>query len=222
MVTNINIGVYVIGYAVNCLFNIGFSRLFPGIDVLTTTLPMNFWLPFWREYMMSLGSGTCAKEDIVPRINQAKPGSALFLAIGSAEEFLHMKSGTMRLVVKKRKGFIKIALQTGSNLIPMIGFGENESAYVSEHPIFNPIHSVFYFFFKSSAPIFFGGNYGLPSKNPLITVVGTPIKVAKVENPTNEDIDKLQEHYTQCLLKLYDDYKDTHHRYRTEDMKIVC
>ena len=32
----------------------------------------------------------------------------------------------MELTLKDRKGFVKVAVQTGASLVPSIGFGENE------------------------------------------------------------------------------------------------
>jgi hypothetical protein len=55
-----------------------------------------------------------------------KPNTALLIAIGGAEEFKYMEEHTIDLVIQKRKGFAKLALQTGADLVPIIGFGENE------------------------------------------------------------------------------------------------
>ena len=40
-------------------------------------------------------------------------GNALALIVGGANEALEAKEGNYRLVMKKRKGFVKIALQHG-------------------------------------------------------------------------------------------------------------
>ena len=40
-----------------------------------------------------------------------------------------MKPGTLDLVLKNRKGFVKIAIQTGASLVPVISFGENEASF---------------------------------------------------------------------------------------------
>ena len=42
-----------------------------------------------------------------------KPGRAVALAVGGAEESLLSRPHTLDLVVKKRQGFIRVALQTG-------------------------------------------------------------------------------------------------------------
>ena len=43
-----------------------------------------------------------------------KPGRAVALAVGGAEESLLSRPHTLDLVLKKRQGFIRIALQTGT------------------------------------------------------------------------------------------------------------
>lgn len=48
------------------------------------------------------------------------------LAIGGATESLYASPGTMDLVLHRRKGFVRVALQTGASLVPVINFGENE------------------------------------------------------------------------------------------------
>lgn len=53
------------------------------------------------------------------------PGSAITIVVGGAEESLHARPGVLELVLKKRHGFIHMAIETGSLLVPMLSFGEN-------------------------------------------------------------------------------------------------
>lgn len=56
------------------------------------------------------------------------------LNIGGAEEALEARPGHNVLTLRHRKGFIKVALQTGAQLVPMYSFGENNLFYqVSAH-----------------------------------------------------------------------------------------
>ena len=48
------------------------------------------------------------------------------IAIGGATESLYSAPGTMDLVLRRRTGFVRVALQTGASLVPVINFGENE------------------------------------------------------------------------------------------------
>ena len=53
-------------------------------------------------------------------------GQSIMLAIGGATESLYAGPGTMDLVLCRRKGFVRVALQTGASLVPVINFGENK------------------------------------------------------------------------------------------------
>jgi hypothetical protein len=50
-------------------------------------------------------------------------GSAVMIVVGGAAESLCASSGNYTLTLKHRKGFVKIALKTGSSLVPVFSFG---------------------------------------------------------------------------------------------------
>jgi 2-acylglycerol O-acyltransferase 2 len=229
-------GVYAFALFSNIVFSHHFSRLFPSLDLLMTTLPANFWFPFWRDYALALGTGTCTSSSIEYRLKNGDVGSTIVIALGGAEEFKHLNNGTMDLILKKRKGFAKIALKTGTSLLPVLGFGENEIYSRLTHPAFDLVHKGFHMVFKSAAPLFIGKYATLfPLRHPLITVgmfsisfltivilVGKPIYVDKViANPTEEQIQDLHQKYLDGLQQLYDDYKDIFHTYRKQEMRFV-
>ena len=63
------------------------------------------------------------------------------------------------------------------------------------------------------APVFFNGrgifqyNYGiLPRRQNVTVVVGKPIEVTKVTDPTRDEIAHLHEKYVKALTDLYDEY----------------
>lgn len=68
--------------------------------------------------------------------------------------------------------------------------------------------------FGISYPIFHGRGFFqltfgyLPFRKPIDTVVGAPIPVEKVENPTKEQIDELHTIYCQKLTELFDEHKE--------------
>ena len=50
-------------------------------------------------------------------------------------------------------------------------------------------------------------NYGIvPHRRALTVVIGTPIRVNKIENPTSQDIEDMHAKYVTSLKQLYDTY----------------
>jgi 2-acylglycerol O-acyltransferase 2 len=164
-------GVYSMGLFSNVVFSTNFLHLFPGIETLTCTLPANFWFPVWREIALAMGCASCEAKSLKYRIENGQPGTAMVIVIGGAEEFLYMQEGTMDLVLLKRKGFAKLALTTGSDLVPILGFGENEIFHQVTHPFFQPLHQLFQYAIKCSAPLFVGQKWLIfPNPQKLVTV----------------------------------------------------
>lgn len=54
------------------------------------------------------------------------PGSTLTIVVGGAAESLSAHPGTADLVLRRRLGFIKLAIREGADLVPVFSFGEND------------------------------------------------------------------------------------------------
>jgi hypothetical protein len=65
--------------------------------------------------------------DVVPTIfyySQPK-GTAAVLVVGGARECIYRDKNEVKLILNSRKGFIKLALRYGRDLVPTFSFGEN-------------------------------------------------------------------------------------------------
>lgn len=103
-----------------------FDKFFPNHMPFPLTLTLNFYIPFFREFCLSLGACSASAESIRHILSRPGGGNVAVLSVGGAAEAYYCKPGEYKLVLKKRKGFVKIALQTGSPLVPVISFGETD------------------------------------------------------------------------------------------------
>jgi len=128
-----------------------------------------------------------------------------FHEISLFEKYKHI------VYIKNKKGFVKMALVNGYNLIPVYCFGEERlysginlfprklSLYLSNRGI------------PTSFPI---GKFGIPFfadyNEKLKTVVGKPVKLPQIENPSQQDIDYYHEIYCSSLKDLFNKYREDH------------
>eukprot|EP00586_Coscinodiscus_wailesii_P011563 CAMPEP_0172508928 /NCGR_PEP_ID=MMETSP1066-20121228/216110_1 /TAXON_ID=671091 /ORGANISM="Coscinodiscus wailesii, Strain CCMP2513" /LENGTH=338 /DNA_ID=CAMNT_0013287161 /DNA_START=206 /DNA_END=1222 /DNA_ORIENTATION=- len=93
--------------------------------------------------------------------------------------------------LKTRKGFIKLALETGASVVPSFGFNTDGcyGYWIPRGKVVNKIARSLGFL-----PMVFWGRFGIPFGIPkpkkIHVVVGEVIKIPKVENVTNELVDK--------------------------------
>jgi hypothetical protein len=57
----------------------------------------------------------------------------LTIVVGGAAESLSAHPGTADLTLKRRKGFIKLAIRQGADLVPVFSFGENDVSRTTLH-----------------------------------------------------------------------------------------
>uniref|UniRef100_A0A0K0DH36 Acyltransferase n=1 Tax=Angiostrongylus cantonensis TaxID=6313 RepID=A0A0K0DH36_ANGCA len=193
----------------------GILEKFPNIVFHLCTLVGQFYTPLRREWGLLHGMIDCSRDSLT-YILSGKQGKACVLVIGGAEEALDAHPGHHILTLHRRKGFIKLALETGANLVPCYSFGENEIFKQADNPkgsMIRMIQTTVKNLFGFSPPFFYGqgifvNNFGLlPYRKPINTVLGAPIKVSKTENPTQEQIDELHNLYVENLRKLFEENK---------------
>ncbi|XQJ27633.1 diacylglycerol acyltransferase, putative [Leishmania guyanensis] len=191
------------------------SKMLNGITIHLQTLGINLYIPLWRQLAIWAGCGD-ASASCIRKTLRSGPGQSIMLVVGGAEESLMAKPNRNDLLLFKRKGFIKIALQEGTPLVPVYGFGENNVYGVpvlADEPWMRYLMDLFKHFVGFAIPLvcgrgFFNFNYGpLPHRRPIVVVVGEPLVVPHIPNPTKEDLEAWQGKYIECLRKLYNDHR---------------
>lgn len=214
---------------------LGFSQLFPGITNTLLTLDTNFRFPLYREYVLALGIMSVSRiscENILSRggSNGEGMGRAVTIVIGGASESLDARPYSLRLVLKRRKGFIRLAIRTGADLVPVLAFGENDlydQIQSEAHPLIHKVQMAVKRMVGFTVPLFhargvFNYDIGLmPYRRPLNIVVGRPIKVVQNPKPEEAYVDEIHAAYIADLERIWEEWKDVFAKDRTGELEIV-
>ncbi|XP_063564365.1 2-acylglycerol O-acyltransferase 3 isoform X4 [Gorilla gorilla gorilla] len=91
----------------------GFSQLFPGLRPWLAVLAGLFYLPVYRDYIMSFGLCPVSRRSLDFILSQPQLGQAVVIMVGGAHEALYSVPGEHCLKLQKRKGFVRLALRHG-------------------------------------------------------------------------------------------------------------
>lgn len=157
-------------------------------------------------------------------------GRAITIVVGGARESLDALPYSLRLVLKRRKGFVKMAIRTGADLVPVLAFGENDlydQFQADEHPRIHRFQLLVKKILGFTIPLFhargvFNYDVGMmPYRRPLNVVVGRPIRVSQSSKPDPGVIDRVHEEYVTELERLWDTWKDDFAPNRQEELQIL-
>nr|CAG8597571.1 13567_t:CDS:2 [Entrophospora candida] len=110
-----------------------YSKHFPGITCRLLTLSGNFNMPLYREYLMAQGVASVSRQSC-ENILKKGPGHSVMIVIGGAGESLSARPGVYELILKKRLGFVRLAIRCGACLVPVFSFGENDIWEQADNP----------------------------------------------------------------------------------------
>ncbi|KAI9912614.1 hypothetical protein PsorP6_006390 [Peronosclerospora sorghi] len=193
-------GVLSNGFAINGAHHMTFERA----DCRWLVAESFFWFPIVREVLNWMDFSTVAKatfQRVMPT------GQNIGLIPGGFEEATLYRRGKHRVYIKKRYGFIKLALQYGYKVHPVYTFGE-EYAYHTFPSLLRLRLKLNEF--KVPGVVFFGRLHCCYLPRPdvdLITVVGKPLRLPYIENPTRDEVRKYHKVYVKALQLLFDRYK---------------
>ncbi|CAM9117060.1 unnamed protein product, partial [Ectocarpus fasciculatus] len=177
------------------------SKIYTGErrDLVASVL---FMIPGLREMLLFLG---CVDAGSKTAKHNLSKGYSLFIYIGGEKEQLMTEVGEHHVYLKSRKGFVKLALSSGSALVPMYAFGEND-CYTISH-LWKGVRIWLQEKFQLGIPIFYG-RWGtlLPYPVKIAVEIGKPIPVQKVEDKdiTPKMIDDLHAKFEAEMIRLFD------------------
>ncbi len=139
-------------------------------------------------------------------------GTVAVLVVGGARETLNApRQEEVKLILKERKGFVKMALRNGTAIVPTFSFGETGIYNYVPNPPGSRMRRFQDWFQKHFLfpPAMFNGrglfqySFGLmPHRRPINVVVGAPIEVAeRIAEPTAEDVERLHAEYVDALTR---------------------
>ncbi|CAG5119165.1 unnamed protein product [Candidula unifasciata] len=193
-----------------------FSAKFAGIKPYLTVLSGQFMFPVFRDYFILSGSIEVSRPSVEWVLTKEGTGNAVCIMIGGALEALEARPGSFTLKIKSRKGFCKLALRHGAGIVPVFAFGENDLYEQIPNPqgsLVRRLQNFLTHLFGFSPALFHGRgifNYTfglLPFRRPVHTVVGAPLDVKKVEEPTDDQVSDLHDQYCKALVELFEKHK---------------
>lgn len=192
---------------------ISISSLFYNSGLLSTkeyprnhSVLISFWhyIPILGDFARHLHSIPSDASSIRRTLNARESVSVM---IGGVRDMLDSRPHV--ITVPKRNGIYRIALETGTPLVPVLTYGENERFPRGEHWVFTAINDWLYKNFRVGIPfpswvaLQNWSELSYKSIKPIHSYTGAPIEVAKVENPTDAQIDALRKQYVEGVHKLF-------------------
>lgn len=163
--------------------------------------------------MIPIARDMLRQVDAVPSdyssIKNALKQKSVAIGLGGVEEMSKVNGKNLEFIIRKRKGIFKIALETGSPIVPVISYGENEIFPETENTFLKALNSNLYQLFKCKLPFpSFRSAYNWTRimrepLEPIHTYTGKPIQVKKVDEPTEKDIKDLRDIYIASLEELF-------------------
>ncbi|KAJ3696558.1 hypothetical protein LUZ61_000263 [Rhynchospora tenuis] len=200
---------YVFGYEPHSVFALGTWALtdcaglmpLPKIKMLASSYLL--CIPFQRQIWRWMGLSPVSKKNFY---SQLAAGYSCIVVPGGMQEMLHMEHNSEVAFLKSRKGFVKIAMVTGSPLVPIFCFGQSYA-----FKWWKPDSSIFLKIYRATKfpTIFYWGLFGtpIPFKVPLHIVVGTPIKIKQNAQPTIEEINEAHNKFVASMQELFEKNK---------------
>lgn len=174
--------------------------------------------PLVKHVLGIFGLISASKTSMVQTLKKPGVDGSVVLYVGGLAELFLSCEETERLYLKNRKGFIKLALQTGVDIVPVYLFGNTSVLSVYKNKFLVGLSrklqaSLTYIWGKFYLPI--------PRPNKLLYVSGQPLGLPQIDQPSQSDIDKYHAKYCAEVTRIYNTYRERVPEYKHKNLEIV-
>ena len=183
-------------------------------SIPTAVAPSVIRVPLIKHIVGLFGVCDAAPKPMARRL-EAKKSCVLYIG-GIAELFL-TSGRDEKIFAKKRKGFVKLALRSGAEIVPVYFFGNTS--------VLSVLTSAGLRAFARATGVtltWFWGWRGtiVPRPNKILGVLGTPLGLpaTPTPEPTQEQIDEWHARYLAEVQRLFDTYKVFNPDYKDKEL----
>ncbi|KAJ3695657.1 hypothetical protein LUZ60_001034 [Juncus effusus] len=210
---------YVFGFEPHTIFALGAWALtdraglipLPKIKFLAASIV--FHIPFLRQIWTWLGLVPVSKKSFYKNL---AAGCSCITVPGGMQEMLHLDHNSEVAFLKSRKGFVKIAIETGCPLVPVFSFGQSQA-----YKWWKPSGKIFYKIYKIiHYPVIISwGRFGtpIPFRVPMNIVIGKPIHVTKNTAPSIDEVNEVHAKFVAAMQELFEKNKT---RFGSEKLQL--
>jgi len=184
------------------LIGIPAINTFLGCSFIGTAASVVFHTPVLR-YMTLFGVVTVDRKSIVKEIQR---GNCVGIVPDGVAGIFRTNRHKELLAMKDKKGVARLALKTGTNVLPAYSYG-NTAAFSCWYDRWGILESVSR---KAQASLFLYWGRGflpIPRRVQITMAFGKVIEVAKVENPSEEEVDQLHQKILSATKEMFDLHK---------------
>jgi 2-acylglycerol O-acyltransferase 2 len=142
---------------------------------------------------------------------------SVVLYIGGIAELFLSSENEEKLFIRKRKGFIKLALRTGVEIIPIYFLGNTTVLTVLKSSFLRKFARIT----GASLTAFWGRFYlPIPRAKKIVGIVGKPLGIpaTPVPEPTQAQVDEWHTKYLAEVERIYEQYKGTNADYKGKEL----
>lgn len=189
--------------------------LFPDFHAHILTASILHQIPLARDVLQFYGGREVTKAAFVATL---KERHSVMLVPGGQSEMLEQRARSKQVRVHTgHKGFVRLAIEHGVPLVPVLSFKEGETLDNIRAPVMQK-WSVKTLAFPFPYFPYGRGLLPIPRKMDMTIVVGEPMQVKQIESPSMDDVNKVHEQYYAKITDMFHKYK---HQAGCDDYELV-
>ena len=190
------------------------AQLERNLPATTLGASVIFALPILRQALSLFGVVPATAQNLQRELRRPPPQNRVVVTPGGIAEMFLTQQAREVVLLARRKGFCRHALQAGADLVPVYFFGHSQLYHrVGSGPLGAALQDLSRAL-RMSLLLAVGASWLspiVPLQKPITVVVGRPIHVAEpIESPSQEQVDELHARFCVELRRIFERYKGEH------------